>query len=99
MAGSSPWDQMGRSVPVGINLRCLAPTPRSGSMKTAVKNKDDPARSITPRTKVAPVRLLSSASAANRYVKIDGIVMIGSEHVGPFGEPEAEPRSETSPFG
>ncbi|MNN34892.1 hypothetical protein D3C81_1487210 [compost metagenome] len=56
--------QISRSVPVGISLRCLASNPAWGSKYSAVQYKVLPARSITPITRLAPVRADSPASAS-----------------------------------
>ena len=60
----SPWPQIRRSVPVGISLRCLAARPVAGSKYRAVQYSVLPARSMTPITRLAPVRCDSPASAS-----------------------------------
>ena len=48
--------------PVGISLRCLATSPVCGSKCNAVQYNVLPARSMTPITRLAPVRAESPAS-------------------------------------
>ena len=60
----SPWPQIRRSVPVGISLRCLATRPAEGSKYSAVQYSVLPPRSITPTTRLAPVRRDRPASAS-----------------------------------
>ncbi|MNY18501.1 hypothetical protein D3C86_1518820 [compost metagenome] len=52
----SPLPQISRSVPVGISLRCFATNPACGSKYNAEQYKVLPARSMTPITRLAPVR-------------------------------------------
>ena len=60
----SPVPQISRSVPVGMSLRCLATNPPSGSKYSTVQYRVLPARSITPSTRLAPVRAESPARAS-----------------------------------
>ena len=60
----SPLPQISRSVPVGISFRCLATSPACGSKYNTVQYKVLPARSMTPITRLAPVRADNPASAS-----------------------------------
>jgi hypothetical protein len=60
----SPCPQISRSVPVGISLRCFATSPSRGSKNSAVQYSVLPPRSITPITRLAPVRCDSAASSS-----------------------------------
>ena len=60
----SPLPQISRSVPVGISLRCLATRPSWGSKYSTVQYSVLPERSMTPSTRLAPVRVDNPAKAS-----------------------------------